>query len=113
MKRILLFPALSIFFILNLFSADAPSNSLAHSSTWQAGVARMVITPEQSMWLAGYAARDHQSEGTQHDLWAKALAIEDAYGKQAVLITTDLLGFPKALSDQIRNRLETEYDLSP
>ena len=72
----------------------------------------MVITPEQSMWLAGYAARDHQSEGTLHDLWAKALAIEDAEGKQAILITTDLLGFPKALSDQIRDQLETELKLS-
>ncbi len=71
----------------------------------------MVITPEQSMWMAGYAARDHQSEGNLHDLWAKALAIEDSEGKQALLITTDLLGFPKALSDQIRDQLEYEFKL--
>jgi len=112
MKRTKVFSAFSIFFVLILFSADALCDSKPESSTWKAGVARMVITPEQSMWLAGYAARDHQSEGTLHDLWAKALAIEDADGKQAVLITTDLLGFPKALSDQIRDQLETELMLS-
>jgi len=112
MKRTILFPVVSIFFVLALFSADALCDSNHLASKWRAGVARMVITPEQSMWLAGYAARDHQSEGTLHDLWAKALAIEDANGKQAILITTDLLGFPKALSDQIRDQLETEFNLS-
>ncbi len=112
MKRTKVISAFSIFFVLTLFSADALCDSKPESSRWKAGVARMVITPEQSMWLAGYAARDHQSEGTLHDLWAKALAIEDAEGNQAVLITTDLLGFPKALSDQIRDQLETELKLS-
>ncbi len=112
MKRTKVISAFSIFFVLTLFSADALCDTNEKASTWKAGVARMVITPEQSMWLAGYAARDHQSEGTLHDLWAKALAIEDAEGNQAVLITTDLLGFPKALSDQIRDQLETELKLS-
>ena len=112
MKRTIHISTFSIFFILLLFSADAICDTNQKPSKWKAGVARIVITPEHSMWMAGYAARDHQSEGTLHDLWAKALAIEDADGKQAVLITTDLLGFPKALSDQIRNRLETEFKLS-
>lgn len=79
---------------------------------WKAGVARVVITPEQPMWMAGYAVRDHASEGTMHDLWAKALALEDASGRQAVLVTTDLLGFPKGLSDRIRDRLEEKFGLS-
>ena len=60
-------------------------------SLWKAGIARVVITPEQSMWMAGYAARDHESEGTMHDLWAKALALEDARGNKAVMVSTDLL----------------------
>ncbi len=112
MKRTVLFSAFSIFIALILCSADTFSDSEQRDSSWRAGVARRVITPEQSMWMAGYAARDHQSEGTMHDLWAKALVIEDAGGNQAVLITTDLLGFPKALSDQIRDQLETRYKFS-
>ena len=42
---------------------------------WKAGVATVVITPERSMWMAGYAARNKPSEGKIHDLHAKALAL--------------------------------------
>lgn len=87
--------------------AQVPADSL-----WKAGVARVVITPTHSMWMAGYAARDHESEGTQHDLWAKALALEDARGNKAVMVSTDLLGFPKGLSDRIRERISRKHGLS-
>ena len=112
MTRKILRTTIHIYFVLALFTADAFCESKPNQPAWKAGVARLVITPEHSMWMAGYAARDHQSEGTMHDLWAKALAMEDAEGNQAVLITTDLLGFPKALSDQIRDQLENQYKLS-
>ncbi|MCF0038992.1 neutral/alkaline non-lysosomal ceramidase N-terminal domain-containing protein [Dyadobacter fanqingshengii] len=79
---------------------------------WKAGVARAVITPENSMWMAGFAARTKPSDGKLHDLWAKALALEDANGKRAVLITTDLLGMPKNMSDEIRKRVNDQFKLS-
>lgn len=79
---------------------------------WRAGVARVVITPEYPMWMAGYASRDHPSEGTLHDLWAKALALEDAGGRRVILITSDLVGFTKIMSDRIRDRLMAKYGLS-
>jgi neutral ceramidase len=78
---------------------------------WKAGVARVVITPGEPMWMAGYADRDHPSEGKIHDLWAKALVLEDAGGKQVVLITTDLCAIPKDLSDRIRDRLQAIHHL--
>ncbi len=79
---------------------------------WKAGVARTIITPKQSLWQAGYAARTHASEGTLHDLWAKAVALEDENGKRAVLVTSDLLGIPKAVSDRIRTDLQKSLNLS-
>ena len=80
---------------------------------WKAGVARVVITPEESMWMAGYASRDHPSEGTLIDLWAKALALEDARGERAVLVTTDLIGFRTSfMSDRIRARIKANYGLN-
>ncbi len=112
MKRIIVKPVLIIILILIAFSAKAQGDSIQTSSEWKAGVARVLITPEQPMWAAGYAARDHQTDSILHDLWVKALAIEDAEGSKAVLISADLLGFPKALSDRIRDRLENEYKLS-
>ncbi len=79
---------------------------------WKAGVSEVIITPGKSMWLAGYGGRDKPSEGTLHDLRAKALALEDASGNKAVLVTSDILGFPKGMSDRIRDRLEERYGLS-
>ncbi len=100
------------FLTISFLYAETSIDPEGSTGGWKAGVARMVITPEQSMWMAGYSARNHPSDGMLHNLWAKALVLEDADGKQAVLITTDLLGFPKNISDQIRDRLEDQFNLS-
>jgi len=78
---------------------------------WKAGIARTVITPEQPMWMSGYAVRTHEADGIIHELWAKALIIVDKNGERALLVTTDLDAFPKYLSDRIRNRIEKIYGL--
>src|SRR5262245_15925407 len=54
-----------------------PRWSTAAGSVWKAGTARAAITPKTSMWMSGYAARTKPSQGVVHDLWAKALALED------------------------------------
>jgi len=112
MKRTIIISILSFFLILTFSSADAFDDLDRSTAGWKAGVARAVITPEHSMWLAGYAARNRPSEGTLHDLWAKVLVIEDEGGEQAVLVTTDLLGLPKNISDRIRDQLEAKFELS-
>lgn len=108
MKEFLL---LSIFVSFFLYSFSIKSNPL-QSKGWKAGVSKVIITPKQSIWMAGYAARDHASEGTLHDIWAKALALEDASGNRSVLITTDLVAVPKSFSDKLRDKLAEKYDLS-
>lgn len=106
----LIFFAVSV--ILSFYDVEASNDSDGNAGGWKAGVARRVITPEEFIWMAGYASRDHPAEGTLHDLWAKALVLEDAAGNRAVLVTTDLLGFPKDMSDRIRDSLEDKYGLS-
>jgi hypothetical protein len=69
--------------------------------TWKAGVAVQVITPGEPMWLAGYGARNKPSEGKEHDLYVKALALQDPEGKQLVLLTSDLVGIPRSLSEEV------------
>jgi neutral ceramidase len=93
--------------------AEGMIEAKATTQAWKAGVARVMITPEESMWMAGYAARDRPSEGTLQDLWAKALALEDGRGHRAVLVTTDLIGFRGSdMSDRIRDRLREDRGLS-
>ncbi len=79
---------------------------------WKAASASVVITPEQPMWLAGYASRDKPSEGTLHDLRAKVLVLEDSLGKKVVLITADLVGIPKPTADRVRQQLREKHGLS-
>ncbi len=71
------------------------------AATWKAGVAALVITPAEPMWLAGYAARTKPAEGKEHDLHVKALALEDPSGGKYVLLTTDLIGVPRSLGDVV------------
>jgi len=104
----LLFPIVIFVCIIAPDVIGQPSNERG----WKAGVARAVITPEEPMWLAGYAARDHVSEGTLVDLWIKVLAIQDEKGKKAVLITSDLLGYPRGMSEHIRNQIAVSYGLT-
>lgn len=82
-----------------------------HADGWKAGAAKVVITPEQPIWMAGYAARTEPSTGKLHDLWAKALVVEDAGGNRAALVTLDLCGIDRALSNKIRDGIEAKCGL--
>ena len=83
----------------------------ARSAEWKAGAAKVVITPSQSMWMSGYAARKSPAEGKLTDLWAKALVVEDARGERLVFVTLDLIGLDRELSLEIRRQLEQRYGL--
>ena len=89
---------------------------VAMSSTtqagWKAAVSRADITPEQPLWMSGYAARDHAATGQQTPLWAKALVLEDEQGRRGVIISLDLCGIDRETSLQIRNRLIENHDLT-
>ncbi len=85
---------------------------VASAKGWRAGVARVEITPEDTLWLAGYADRTHAATGTLTKLWVKALVLEDSLGHRGVLIASDLIGYPRAISDTIRNRLARRFELS-
>ena len=102
---------LAQFFVFQSIQARVDQDPNDSSGVWKAGVARAVITPNEYMWMAGYAARDKPADGMLHDLWAKALALEDAHGNRSLLITTDIIGFDRDLSLSICNRLENEYQL--
>ncbi|MBI1764816.1 MAG: neutral/alkaline non-lysosomal ceramidase N-terminal domain-containing protein [Acidobacteria bacterium] len=77
----------------------------------KAGLARAVITPEQPTWLSGYAARNKPSEGKLHDLWVKALALEDERGNRVVLVTSDILGFSREVAATIAGRAQQQFGL--
>jgi len=69
---------------------------------WKAGVAKVSITPDEPMWMSGYASRKKPAEGKETELWAKALVLEDVKGQRVALIALDLVGIPRDLSLDIR-----------
>lgn len=71
----------------------------------------MKITPENPIWMSGYGGRTKPSQGTMTDLWAKAIAVEDQKGSRAVIVTTDLIGLPRSVSDQIAAAALKQYGL--
>jgi len=99
------------FTILGLCLIELAVASMGAEATWKAGAAKANITPDQFMWMAGYAARTKPAEGKMTDLWAKALAIEDPAGKRVVLVTLDLVGIERGLSAPLCEKLQKKYGL--
>ena len=85
--------------------------SSLHAGEFQAGVARIAITPPVPFWLTGYAARTRPAETVRMELWAKALAIQDDRGGRVVIITTDLIGLPREISGTVAQRLARDHGL--
>ncbi len=98
-------------FLLLIFSCSPVFIYGVNGQTWKAGVATTVITPSESIWLSGYAARTRPAEGKIHDLWAKALFLEDKQGEKMLLITMDVSGIKRDISGQIKTRLKAETGL--
>ena len=69
--------------------------------TWKVGIARAAITPKKNFWMGGFAGRTRPAEGVIHDLWVKALALEDADGRIGLVLTSDILGVPKGIYDKL------------
>lgn len=86
--------------------------SAQNNTNWKVGIATKDVTPTQSMWLGGYASRNHPSEGIRQKIWIKAVALEDALGNQGVMVSMDLISIPKDLSDKVRHRLAKDYLLN-
>jgi hypothetical protein len=76
-----------------------------------AGVGRKVITPDTAVWLSGYASRTKPSSDVLHDIWAKALVIEENDNIQLIIVTIDVIGLSHNLSEAIAHRVTEKYGI--
>ncbi|MEZ6087968.1 MAG: neutral/alkaline non-lysosomal ceramidase N-terminal domain-containing protein [Pirellulaceae bacterium] len=74
----------------------------------RAAAGTVSITPDEPVWMAGYAGRDKPSEGKVHDLFAKVLVVEDAAGKRLAIVTLDLIGITPELRSAVEASAETQ-----
>jgi neutral ceramidase len=78
---------------------------------WRAGAATVDITPDRSLWMAGFAARIEPSQGVALALHAKALALKCGNQPTAVLVTTDLLGVTARMTDRVASLVQRRHHL--
>src|SRR5271156_5039884 len=100
------FPVACLVLLGSLLQAAA-----ADDRPFKAGVATKVITPAEPMWMAGYSNRNKPSEGKVHDLYVKVLALEAPTGNKLVLLTSDLLGLPRELSEAVAAEVRKQTGL--
>lgn len=96
------------FWLVSLFCLTAP----ALAAGLRGGTSRVDITPEGPIWLSGYASRQKPSEGVLQKIWAKGLALDDGRGGKLVIVTTDLIGLPREVSDVAAARIQKKYGLT-
>lgn len=74
-------------------------------------MAKTIITPDTYMAMSGYGGRDNPADGKLTELWAKAAVLEGADGNRGVIITLDLVGIGRTLSQAICDSLQDKYGL--
>ncbi len=98
-------------FIAALVLLLLPAPAVMAAPALQAGAARVDITPPGPIWMSGYASRTKPSEGVMMPIFAKALAIQDPKGQRVVLVSTDLIGMPRTLTDWVSSEVMKRYKL--
>ena len=79
---------------------------------WQAGAAKVDITPTEAVPLAGYGGKTRMSERVEHPIWIKALALRDDAGATSVLVTADLVGLSTKMVDRIARRAQEKHGIA-
>lgn len=83
------------------------------TTPWRAGTADRIITPDESMWMAGFGGRDKPSEGVHQDLQAKAIVLEDDRGTRVAIVSLEILFVGRSLRQAVVERCKDAYDLDP
>lgn len=83
----------------------------SHRSVCHAGLGVVDITPTESIWLSGWAARAKPSQGVSQPIFAKSLALRWENGKIAVIVTCDLLGFSEQMTLSISAAAEQRFGI--
>ena len=116
MLRVAILLAALVLVVGPVVPADAPPAATVGKASptsapeWKAGLAKAVITPETPVWLAGYGSK-RVPDGKLHDLWMKALALEDDKGQRVVLVTSDNQGMPKVMTNRVFAQLKAKLGL--
>ncbi|HIO09485.1 TPA: hypothetical protein EYN09_21440 [Candidatus Poribacteria bacterium] len=72
---------------------------------FQAGAAKINVTPHLGCQMAGYASRDQGSQTITDALYSKAIVLDDG-NQQVAIITNDLIGVAAEFVADVRRQIE-------
>ncbi|HEX4415885.1 MAG TPA: neutral/alkaline non-lysosomal ceramidase N-terminal domain-containing protein, partial [Lacipirellulaceae bacterium] len=82
------------------------------SITYKAGAASVCITPDEPLWLAGYAVRKSPASGKVSNLYVSALALEDGAGQRFVIASIEIISVNAKLAARIFEVVRTKHGLA-
>ena len=94
---------------LVVISGRGGGRTEAAEKSWQAGFAKVVITPEKPMFASGYGSRNKPSSGKIHDLYVRAAAMTDPAGHTVLFVSLDLIGIPKTFADYVTDYVARKH----
>ncbi len=104
---------LGITFLFSFFiSSFIYLDTLIYADSLQAGMAKIDITPQKPVTLAGYGARKGLSQGIHDPLSARVVVWENN-DRRLVLVSTDVIGFYNGTADHLRKIILQKFKLQP
>ena len=83
------------------------------STVWKAGMGRRDITPRvQPIWLSGFGGRRRPSEGVLRRIFATSLVLDDGSGELSAIVSAEILGFCREMSDTIVREITARFGLT-
>lgn len=83
--------------------------TILYAGDIKVGIAKKIITPMPPVYLTGYASREKPATGVIHDLWAKAVVMEENERNSVIIVTTDLLGLSHEVSDAVARKVRSRH----
>src|SRR5438067_13811463 len=80
--------------------------------SYKAATASELISPDEPLWLAGFAARTEPAKGKISDLRASALALEDESGGRLVIASMDIIAITRIVADPVIERVRAATGLT-
>lgn len=81
------------------------------AADFQAGLARVEVTPTDPIRLSGYAVRSKPFEAVDTPLYARALVLREGTGPLRALVAVDSIGLPGDLTVEIAKILKERHGL--
>jgi neutral ceramidase len=85
----------------------------ARAADWKGAAAKLLITPDQPMWMGGYSSRKTPGEGKTTEIYAKVLLLQDKDANPLVTVTFDLIGVPRTFRLELAKSVEAQFGIPP